>query len=171
MIILGIDPGTAAMGFGVVKKNGAELKCLKYGCIKTNPELAPAERLHVIHKELTKVIKEHKPEAMAVESLYFFKNLKTAFPVSQAKGVILLTAAKNKIPVFEFTPLQIKMTLVNYGRAEKLQIQRVVQSILGLEGLPKPDDAADALAAAICCSRLPAGRQGLPVHEQGLKRG
>jgi crossover junction endodeoxyribonuclease RuvC len=152
MIILGIDPGTATTGFGVVK-TGKNLKCLDYGLVQTNPSLSTAERLKKINNELNKLIKKYQPKAMAVESLYFFKNVKTAMPVSQAKGVILLTAAKKNIPVYEFTPLQAKMTVVGYGRAEKKQIQEMIKILLNLKKVPKPDDAADALAVAICCAR------------------
>ncbi len=157
MIITGIDPGTASTGFGIVrvkkKKEGSKsnLKCLGYGVIKTDPSWGMPERLKKINNELNKIIKKYQPEVLAVENVYFFKNLKTAMPVSQAKGVILLTAAKKKLPVYEFTPLQVKMTIAGYGRAEKKQIQRMIKTLLQLEEIPKPDDAADALGVAICC--------------------
>ncbi len=154
MIILGIDPGTATTGFGVIKKT-KEIKVIDYGCITTNPGLEAGERLKIINNELNKLIKKHQPKIMAVESLYFFKNLKTAMPVSQAKGVILLTAAKKKIPVYEFTPLQVKMAVVGYGRAEKKQVQKMIQVLFNLEEKPKDknkrkDDATDALGIALC---------------------
>lgn len=155
MIILGIDPGTATTGYGVIKNIGTrnqKLKIVDYGCIKTSPGFSDGERLKKINNELNKLIGRHKPKILAVENVYFFKNLKTAMPVSQAKGVILLTAAKKKIPVFEFTPLQIKMVIVGYGRASKSQIQKMVKFLLNLKKIPKPDDAADALAVAICCA-------------------
>ena len=158
MIILGIDPGTANTGFGVVSniksKNQSILKCLDYGCIETSPKLADGERLKKINQELNKIIKQYNPEVMAVENIYFFKNLKTAMPVSQAKGVILFTAAKKKIPVYEFTPLQVKMAITGYGRADKKQIQKMIKIILNLKEEPKPDDAADALATAVCSINL-----------------
>jgi crossover junction endodeoxyribonuclease RuvC len=150
MIILGIDPGTATTGFGIIEK-GKKLKCLAYGLIQTSSSLPAAERLKILNNKLNKLIKKYKPGALAVENIYFFKNLKTAMPVSQAKGVILLTAAKKNIPVYEFTPLQAKMTVVGYGRAEKKQVQEMVKILLNLEKTPRPDDAADALAIAICC--------------------
>ncbi len=153
MIITGIDPGTAATGWGVIKKVRKNLKCLGFGVIKTSPGFPDGERLKILNNELNKIIKKYKPKVMAVESLYFFKNLKTAMPVSQAKGVILLTAAKKKIPVHEFTPLQIKMAITGYGKADKKQIQKMVKTLLDLKELPRPDDAADGLAAAICCSQ------------------
>lgn len=153
MIIIGIDPGTAKVGYGIIKTSKKSLRCLGYGLIQTSPDLPSADRLKKINNELNKLIKKYRPEALAVENVYFFKNLKTALPVSQAKGVILLTAAKKNLPVYEFTPLQIKMAMTGYGRAEKIQIQKIVQTLLNLKEMPKPDDAADALGIAICCSR------------------
>lgn len=157
MIIIGIDPGTATTGYGIIKtgnlnrKNrNKNLKVLDYGCIITKPEIPQAERLKKLNNELNKIIKKHKPAVLAVENVYFFKNLKTAIPVSQAKGVILLTAAKNKIPVYEFTPLQMKMAITGYGKAEKKQVQKMLQTLLKLDDLPKKDDAADALGIALC---------------------
>jgi len=151
MIILGIDPGTATTGYGVInKRKNKEIEVLEYGCIETSPNLNPGERLKIINNELNKLIKKHGPKVLAVESLYFFKNLKTAMPVSQAKGVVLLTAAKKRLPVHEFTPLQVKMTITGYGRAEKKQVQRMIQALLDLDEIPKKDDAADALGVAVC---------------------
>lgn len=159
MVILGIDPGTATTGFAIIKKNQKRrkkgergIKCLDYGLVKTDPSLSDEERLRIIYNQVNKLIKKYKPKVLAVEKIYFFKNLKTAIPVAQAKGVILLNAARKKIPVYEFTPLQVKMTITNYGRASKRQIQRMIKHLLKLKKLP-PDDAADALGIAICCSR------------------
>ncbi len=154
MIIIGIDPGTATTGYGVIKMEKADPQCVSYGLIETSPSLAASERLKIINNELNKLIKKYRPQAIAVENLFFFKNLKTAMPVSQARGVILMTAAKKKIPIYEFTPLQVKMTMTGYGKAEKKQIQKIVKILLDLKEIPKPDDAADALAIAICCSRV-----------------
>jgi len=151
MIILGIDPGTAATGFGIIKKN-RELKPIDYGLITTPADLSTAERLNRLHNELHLLIKKHKPDIVAVEDIFFFKNLKTVIKVSQARGVILLTAAKSKIPIFECTPLQVKQAITSYGRAEKIQVQKMVKVLLDLKEIPKPDDAADALAVAICCA-------------------
>jgi crossover junction endodeoxyribonuclease RuvC len=151
MIILGIDPGTAIIGYGIID-GGKKLKLIDYGCIRTSTDLSTAERLEKLHKELEALIKKHKPEIVAVEDIFFFKNLKTAIKVSQARGVILLAIAQSKIRVAEYTPLQIKQAVACYGRAEKLQVQKMVKAILGLEEIPKPDDAADALAVAICCA-------------------
>jgi len=152
MIIMGIDPGTARTGFGIIKKS-KKMECIDYGLIETSSSLPAAERLKILNNKLNGLIKKYGPKALAVENVYFFKNLKTAMPVSQAKGVILLTAAKKNIPIYEFTPLQAKMTVVGYGRAEKKQVQEMVKILLNLEERPKSDDAADALAIAICCAK------------------
>ena len=157
MIILGIDPGTATTGFGVIEKIKNKIRAIDYGCIITSPLQDAGERLLIIHIELNKLIDKFKPEVIAVEKLFFFKNLKTVMPVSQAKGVILFTAAKKKIPVFEFTPLQMKMAITGYGKAEKKQVQKMIKIMLNLEEKPKDknkrkDDATDALGMAICCT-------------------
>lgn len=165
MIILGIDPGTATTGFGIIKKisknkkpiNGFGFECVEYNVITTKPIHSAAERLNQIHKTLNRIIKTHQPTILAVESLFFFKNLKTALPVSQARGVILMTAAKKKLPVHEFTPLQMKMIIAGYGRADKKDLQKIIKELLGLNEIPKPDDAADALGIAICCAIKIAG--------------
>lgn len=155
MIVLGIDPGTATTGYGLIKlknkksKIKNKLSCLGYGCITTSPKLNVGDRLKKINYELNKIIKDYKPKVLVVESVYFFKNLKTALPVSQAKGVILFTAAKKNIPIYEITPLQVKMAISGYGRADKKQIQKMIKIILNLKEVPKPDDAADALAVAV----------------------
>ena len=156
MIILGIDPGLARMGYAFIeiKKKGEKSKAINYGCIKTSPGLCAGDRLKKINNELNKLIKKYKPNVLAVESIYFFKNFKTAMPVSQAKGVILLTAAKKKIPVCEITPLQMKMAITGYGRAEKKQVQEMIKVLLNLKEAPKSDDAADALGVALCCVTL-----------------
>lgn len=150
MIIAGIDPGTATTGYGVIRKTKNKLKCLDYGVIETSPSLPPEQRLHGLHLELSKLLQQYKPNILAVEKLFFFKNLKTALPVSEAKGVILLTAAKKKIKVAQLTPLEVKMGICGYGRADKKQVQRMLKVILKLKEIPKPDDAADALAIAVC---------------------
>ena len=155
MIILGIDPGTATTGYGVILAKSLDsrtrdnFKCLGYGSIKTSPEMAMPQRLKKLNNELAKILKTHQPGIMVVESLYFLKNLKTAMPVSQAKGVILLTAAKKNIPVHEFTPPQVKMLIAGSGKAEKTQVQKKIQAMFGLKNLNKSDDAADALAIAL----------------------
>jgi len=154
MIILGIDPGTAIIGYGLIEKEekGQKLKAIKYGCIKTSKDFTTAERLRVLNEELGALIKKYRPDIVAVEDIFFFKNLKTAIKVSQARGVILLTIANANLHVAEYTPLQIKQAVACYGRAEKNQVQQMVRRLLGLKEVPKPDDAADALAVAICCA-------------------
>ncbi|KKR03904.1 MAG: Crossover junction endodeoxyribonuclease RuvC [Parcubacteria group bacterium GW2011_GWF2_39_13b] len=160
MIILGIDPGTATTGFGIIKKtdkgkkavNGFGFEYLAHGVIKTTTDFSAADRLNKIHIELNKILKTHQPAIVAVESLFFFKNLKTALPVSQARGVILMTLAKKRLPIHEFTPLQMKMIVAGYGRAEKKQVQETIKRLLALKEIPRPDDAADALGIAICCA-------------------
>lgn len=150
MIILGLDPGTAIVGYALIKKEGHKLEALEYGCIRTKAGMKDEERLLGIEKELKKIIKRFKPEESAVEKLFFFKNLTTVMTVSQARGVILATLAKAGLKIFEYTPLQAKSAVAGYGKAPKMQVQRMVKNILGLVDLPRPDDAADALAIAIC---------------------
>jgi len=152
MIILGIDPGTAIIGYGIIEKLSDKLKVIEYGCITTKTEYSTAERLDQLDQELIKLIKKHKPDKMAVEDIFFFKNLKTVIKVSQARGVILMRGARIKIPIFEYTPLQVKQAVTSYGRADKKQVQEMVKLLLKLKEIPKPDDAADALAIAICCA-------------------
>ena len=151
MIILGIDPGTAITGYGIIEDDN-NLKMIDYGCITTTTDYSTAERLHILDKGLLKIIKKYKPKKIAVEDIFFFKNVKTAVKVSQARGVILSRVAKTKIPVFEYTPLQMKQAVTSYGRADKNQVQQMVKLLLNLKEIPKPDDAADGLAAAICCA-------------------
>ena len=151
MVILGIDPGTATTGYGLIKasKRTKKFKTIDYGCINTSPDFSDAERLNQTYKELNQIFKKYKPEILAIENIFFFKNSKTAIKVSQTKGVVLFWAAKHKIPVYEFTPLQVKMGILGYGRAKKKQMQKMIKEILELETIPKPDDAADALAIAL----------------------
>ena len=151
IIIIGIDPGIADTGFGVIEKDfSGNLKCIDYGSIKTSPKNEFSERLLILNKELNNLIKKYKPKLIAVEQLFFCKNVKTALAVGQARGVILFTLQKNKVPFIEFTPLQVKQAVSTYGKASKLQVQKMVKLILNLKEIPKPDDAADALAIAIC---------------------
>ena len=149
-IILGIDPGIADTGFGVIKNENNKLTCLTYGSIKTSAKLELCDRLEIINLELTKLIKNYKPDLIAIEELFFCNNAKTALIVGQARGVVVLTAKLNKIKSVEFTPYQVKQAVSTYGHADKGQVQRMVKLILNLRELPKPDDAADALAIAIC---------------------
>lgn len=165
MIILGVDPGTATVGYGVIKTNtpkhlrqdkNKKPRVVDFGCITTTTAHSMGKRLEKVYGEVNDLIKKYRPDLISVENLYFFKNQKTAMPVSQAKGVILLTAAKNNIPVLEFTPLQVKMTVVGYGRAEKKQVKEMTKQLLDLSSFNlkerdrKKDDAADALGIALC---------------------
>lgn len=150
MIILGVDPGTATTGYGLIRKEGQRHSLVKYGCILTPAKTPLEERLDVIFDELGALIEEFEPEQMAVEELFFANNTKTAIAVGQARGVILLAGKKKNVPVHEYTPLEVKMALTGYGRADKNQIQQMVKALLRLKEIPKPDDAADALAIAIC---------------------
>lgn len=152
MIILGIDPGTATTGYGVVESRDNKLKMIDYGCIRTPAKTPDAERLLEIDRQLIKLIKKYKPEQVGVEDLFFFKNLKTAIKVSQARGVVLSRIAGSGTIAREYTPLQVKQAVAGYGRADKTQVQKMVKLLLGLKETPKPDDAADALAIAICCA-------------------
>jgi crossover junction endodeoxyribonuclease RuvC len=155
MIIVGIDPGTERTGYGIIQTHqnkSFELKHQGHGCITTDRSETKTARLVSLEKQLSHVLKEYRPDALAVETLFFFKNLKTVMPVSEARGVILFTGAKKKIPIYEFSPLQVKMTITGYGRAEKKQVQLMMQDLLHLEELPKPDDAADGLALAATCA-------------------
>jgi len=151
-IILGLDPGIADTGVGVIKKDGHKLSCLFYSSIKTSAGLPLADRLAILNIELDKLIKKYQPQIISVEELFFCKNVKTALVVGQARGVLLLTAKQNNLPVVEFTPLQVKQAVSSYGKADKAQVQKMVKLILNLKELPKPDDAADALAIAICAA-------------------
>ncbi len=150
MIVLGIDPGTALTGYGVVERTGSRIRAIDYGCVETPSDRPLAERLLEIRASVADLIDRHGPSAVAVERLFFNRNVQTAFAVGQARGVVLLTAAEHGLPVFEFTPNEVKTAVTGYGRAPKDQVQRMVQVVLGLPELPRPDDAADALAIAVC---------------------
>jgi crossover junction endodeoxyribonuclease RuvC len=150
MIVLGIDPGTAATGYGIVERRGLRLRAIDYGCIVTASTSSLAERLLQIRNVVSELIETYEPSLVAVERLFFNRNVQTAFAVGQARGAVLLTAAEHGLPVFEYTPNEVKMAVTGYGRAPKDQVQRMVQIVLGLGELPRPDDAADALAIAIC---------------------
>lgn len=153
MRILGIDPGTGILGFGVIDVSGiGKAKLVDGGVIRTPVKQADSERLNTIYNELTEIIQLHKPELMSVEKLFFSQNVTTAMSVAQARGVVLLCGIQNNLTLFEYTPQQIKLAITGYGKADKKQMQEMVRVILGLETVPKPDDAADALAAAICHS-------------------
>ena len=150
MIILGVDPGIATVGYGLVNYVGNKFTSCDYGAIITPPHTPMEDRLEQVYDELTKVIEYYKPAEMAVEQLFFNTNSKTAISVAQARGVIILAGIKSKLKCAEYTPLQVKQAVVGYGRAEKQQVMAMVKMLLNLEKTPKPDDAADGLALAIC---------------------
>jgi len=150
--ILGIDPGTGIVGFGIIDVDSGNTKFVEAGVIRTPAHQEDSERLLTIYQDLKGIISQYKPDVMAVAKLFFIRNITTAMSVSQARGVILLLGKQKKIQLYEYTPLQIKQAVTGYGKADKKQIQEMVKVILKLPQIPKPDDAADALAAAICCS-------------------
>jgi crossover junction endodeoxyribonuclease RuvC len=150
MLVLGIDPGTAICGYGLVEMQGNHLRAIDYGAVLTSPKSKPEERLLKIYNEIDALILKYKPDVMGVEQLFFNRNVTTAIPVGQARGVVLLTAAKHEIELVERTPLQVKQAVVGYGRATKDQVIYMVQKLLNLPKAPHPDDVADALAVAIC---------------------
>jgi crossover junction endodeoxyribonuclease RuvC len=150
VIILGIDPGTAALGYGIIERSGSRLRTIDYGCLVTSPDLAMPERLLAIHQLVDELLALHQPAVVAVERLFFSRNAQTAIAVGQARGVILLAAAQHGRPVREATPNEVKSAIAGYGAADKEQVQRMVQLVLGMSELPRPDDAADALAVAVC---------------------
>ena len=150
MLVLGIDPGTAITGYGLVKGEGDDLTLVAYGAITTSSDWPLPERLQRIYRELTAVIEDRQPTAVAVEELFFSKNVRTALSVGQARGVALLAAANAGLPIHEYTPLQVKQAITSYGRATKDQVQQMVRMLLALDSVPQPDDAADAIAIAIC---------------------
>jgi crossover junction endodeoxyribonuclease RuvC len=163
MIILGVDPGSVITGYAIIKKQKGpsaslehRLEVIDFGCIITDKFSTTGERLKKIHEEMIKLVKKHKPDMMSIEKLFFFKNLKTVMPVSQTKGVILLAAVEKKLQVYEFTPLQMKMTITGYGRADKKQIKEMIKKTINIDDFDltknnrKKDDAFDALGMAIC---------------------
>lgn len=159
MIILGVDPGSVITGYAIINKNkDCCLEVVDFGCIIADKFFTTGERLKKIHKEITKLIEKYKPDVMGIETLFFFKNVKTVMPVSQTKGVILLAAEQKKLQVLEFTPLQMKMAIAGYGRAEKRQVQKMIEQTVDIKDFDlkknnrKKDDAFDALGMAICAS-------------------
>ena len=161
MRILGIDPGYAIVGYGIIENDNGKLRPLDYGAVETPAKLSTTERLVMIEKQLTELVSEVKPDEIAIEELFFNTNITTGIKVAQARGVILLSCSKLCDKLFEYTPLQIKSTVTGNGTANKTQVQFMVRSLLRLKETPKPDDAADALAAAICHA----------LSAQGIKRG
>lgn len=148
MKVLGVDPGTAALGYGIVERTGGRLREVDHGCLTTSPDLSLPERLLAIHTLVEELLALHEPDFMGVERLFFSRNVQTALGVGQARGVVLLAAAQHGTPVREATPSEVKSAIAGYGAADKEQVQRMVQLVLGMSELPRPDDAADALAIA-----------------------
>ena len=153
MVILGIDPGVATIGFGLIRAERGKNTLLQYGVITTPPGIPLSERLLQISRDMEQLLETFKPDEMAVEELFFTKNITTGIAVAHGRGVILLAAEKAGIPVFEYTPMQVKQAVVGYGAAEKRQVMLMTQRLLGMKEVPRPDDAADALAIAICHGR------------------
>jgi crossover junction endodeoxyribonuclease RuvC len=168
VIVLGIDPGTAAMGYGVIESKSARLRMVDSGCLVTKPDASLPKRLLAIHALLDELIALHQPDIVAVERLFFSKNVQTAFAVGQARGVVLLAAAQAEVPVREATPNEVKLAVTGHGRAEKDQVARMVAVCLGLEAPPTPDDTADALAVAIWAAN--AERPGVEHRSAALDR-
>lgn len=158
MRILGIDPGTATVGYGVLDCTGSgskeSLTYIASGIISTSKDLSPGSRLHIIRCDLLCLIEQFKPDVVAIESLFFFKNAKTVIPVAQARGVILEACEFKGVPTYNYTPMQVKMHLTGYGKSDKEQVQLMVAKLLDLSKIIKPDDAADAVAIAVCHSRM-----------------
>jgi crossover junction endodeoxyribonuclease RuvC len=151
MLVIGVDPGTATTGYGLVREGpGGGLTVVDYGVILTAADTPMPERLVQIHRELGEVIQLHRPESGAVEKLFFQRNVSTAITVGQARGVALLALAEGELPVAEYTPLEVKQAVAGYGGADKRQVQQMVRALLRMDEIPRPDDAADALAVAIC---------------------
>lgn len=158
MIVLGIDPGTAALGWGLIEQTAGRLRAIDHGCLVTSPDLPLGERLVAIHRHVADLLAEHRPEVVGVERVFFSRNAQTAMAVGHARGVVLLAAAETGCPVREATPNEVKSAVTGYGAADKEQVGRMVQLVLGMAAVPTPDDAADALAIAICV----AGQMGRP---------
>lgn len=152
MVILGIDPGTAIMGYGALESSGGKLRVIETGCVFTDKDMEMPERLRILGDGLEELIRRLSPEVMAIEELFFFKNKTTVISVGQARGVAVFIGKKCGLEIHEYTPLQVKQAVTGYGRADKKQVQSMVKSILKLKEIPKPDDAADALAVAVCCA-------------------
>ena len=150
MIILGIDPGIAIVGYGVIGYNGFSMKLIDYGAIYTPAKMWVPERLDILFESMGKLMERFTPDEVAFEELFFYNNAKTAIDVAQARGVCVMAAYRQNRKIFEYTPLQVKQAVTGYGRAEKRQVQLMVKTILNLPDIPKPDDAADAVAVAIC---------------------
>ena len=150
MVILGIDPGIAIVGYGIIEYKNNKFRVIDYGAVTTNANTPTDQRLALVYKGIDILIKKYYIDEVAIEELFFNKNVKTAITVAQARGVIMLACTHNGKPIYEYTPLQVKQGVVGYGRAQKMQVQQMVTSLLKLKEIPKPDDTADALAIAVC---------------------
>lgn len=150
MKILGVDPGYATVGYGIIEYDNCRFKSIQNGAITTSSTISFPERLKLLYDKMTELIHTHKPDFLSIEELFFNTNIKTAMAVSHARGVLLLSAENVGLPIFEYTPLQIKQAVTGYGRADKNQVQQMVKTLMGFETVPKPDDVADAIAVAIC---------------------
>ncbi len=158
MIILGIDPGLAIVGWGVIEYSGSKFKVLGYGSVETPAKTPTEDRLLMIYKGISKIIETYSPDHIAIEELFFNTNITTGIRVAEARGVILMCARERNVKIYEYTPLQVKQAVVGYGRAEKKQVISMVTTLLGLRETPKPDDTADALAIAVCHAHSGASR-------------
>ncbi len=158
MIILGIDPGYALIGYGVISYDSGRFKTIDFGAVTTPANIPFPNRLEIIFSDINEIIKTYKPDAMSIEKLFYNTNTTTAIDVAQARGTIVLAAQLNKLSVFEYTPLQVKSAVTGFGRAEKFQVMEMTRSLLGLSKIPKPDDTADALALAICHANTGTGK-------------
>nr|WP_075573589.1 crossover junction endodeoxyribonuclease RuvC [Ezakiella massiliensis] len=152
MRILGLDPGLAILGFGIIDEEGNKLKLVDYGIINSEPDITFPERLKLLYDDLDFLINRYKPDIVAVEELFYNRNATTAIKVAQARGIQVLCCQQHDLPLYEFTPLQVKQTITGYGRADKKQVQLMVKNLLNMDHMPQPDDAADAIAIAICLS-------------------
>lgn len=166
--ILGIDPGYATIGYGVVDYDNFRFKTVGYGAITTEAHIPFEDRLSLIYDDMKTVLQKYKPEHLSIEKLYFNTNTTTAIDVAQARGVIVLAAKQSGVSIFEYTPLQVKQSITGYGRAEKHQVMEMVKNLLGLSSVPKPDDTADALALAICHGHSAGSLYGKTVKEAKL---
>jgi crossover junction endodeoxyribonuclease RuvC len=164
--ILGIDPGIARMGYGVVDVERSRLRAVTYGCIETSASLDVPNRLNEIYCELSKIISEHHPHVMAIEELFFYRNTTTAFVVGQARGIAILAGVQGGLEFAEYTPMQVKQAVSGYGKADKKQVQEMVRMLLNLTATPKPDDTADALAVAITYAHSAALRQAISLNKK-----
>ncbi|MGN0488568.1 MAG: crossover junction endodeoxyribonuclease RuvC [Ruminococcus sp.] len=168
MVVLGIDPGYAIVGWGLIEYKNNSYRPLRFGAITTDADTDFNQRLKIIYEDVCEVIRLFKPEALAIEKLYFQSNQKTAIMVAEARGVTLLAAQQANIPIFEYTPLQVKTAVTGYGKAKKPQVMEMTRRLLNLPEVPKPDDTADALAIAICHTQARGGELRQKLHKEGI---